>query len=104
MFSQKAEDTSPIPDFACMMERMVACYCAILPLCSKETLKIVDDFAIEESDIFEIQAWSIRPLSCSSLNAKFCTKCTIIANLEICLNPEQTTESSRFFVAKIQTS
>ena len=52
MFSQKAEDTSPIPDFACMMDRMVTCYCAILLQCSKETLKIVDDFAIEESDIF----------------------------------------------------
>ena len=69
MFSQKAEDTSPLPDFACMMDRMVTCYCAILLLCSKETLKIVDDFAIEESDIFEIQAWSIISLSCSPLNA-----------------------------------
>ena len=48
MFSQKAEDTSPLPDYACMMERMLTCYCAILPLCSKETLNIVDDFAMKK--------------------------------------------------------
>ena len=103
MFSQKAEDTSPIPDFACMMERMVTCYCAILPLCSKETLKIVDDFAIEESDIFEIQAWSIISLSCSPLNAVLQKNVQSLRTWKF-VSIQNKRWKALAFVAKIQTS